>query len=359
MSVAFTEPWPLSLGATVSFVRRVLDLMAGFGIPLERTGGSPPSVHPEGSPAIDTFELVRLLSPPIPLEEVLGWWRAELFLLALPPFKPPPKHKLKGKAQVHVPYLTLDLPASNIISVDSLETIEAMATELRKGKAVGIDSEWRPTGFLVQTRCALLQLANETTVFLVDLHSLLTRGDEISAEALDRALILVFADAGIAKLVFGLKDDIRTLRSSFPQMRAFAPESLRSFVCVQERYERSMGKGAKGGQLQPLAPALEGEATAPLEGGGGELQAQPPATSVALERASTAPAARTDAEGGADTPSSAGSASLSSVCAALLGHQLDKTAQMSDWERRPLTSQQRHYAALDAHCLLALHAIIK
>jgi len=47
------------------------------------------------------------------------------------------------------------------------------------------------------------------------------------------------------------------------------------------------------------------------------------------------------------------------VCAALLGHQLDKTAQMSDWERRPLTSQQRHYAALDAHCLLALHAIIK
>jgi ribonuclease D len=51
-------------------------------------------------------------------------------------------------------------------------------------------------------------------------------------------------------------------------------------------------------------------------------------------------------------------AGLSAVCAALLGCQLDKTPQMSDWERRPLTAEQRHYAALDAHCLLELYELM-
>ena len=35
-----------------------------------------------------------------------------------------------------------------------------------------------------------------------------------------------------------------------------------------------------------------------------------------------------------------------------LGKRLNKTFQVSDWERRPLNEEQLHYAALDAYCLL-------
>lgn len=46
--------------------------------------------------------------------------------------------------------------------------------------------------------------------------------------------------------------------------------------------------------------------------------------------------------------------SLSDACSHLLGRPLDKGEQLSSWARRPLTPAQLSYAALDAHCLLAL-----
>jgi 3'-5' exonuclease len=45
---------------------------------------------------------------------------------------------------------------------------------------------------------------------------------------------------------------------------------------------------------------------------------------------------------------------LSTACSHLLGRPLNKTDRLSDWTRRPLTPSQLRYAALDAHCLLAL-----
>lgn len=46
--------------------------------------------------------------------------------------------------------------------------------------------------------------------------------------------------------------------------------------------------------------------------------------------------------------------SLTHVAKSLLGRPLDKTQQCSNWERRPLSSAQSHYAALDAHVLLSI-----
>ena len=51
----------------------------------------------------------------------------------------------------------------------------------------------------------------------------------------------------------------------------------------------------------------------------------------------------------------AGGHSLAAVCARELNRQLDKTAQTSDWSRRPLSPAQLAYAALDVEVLIDLH----
>ncbi|MDC0721691.1 DEAD/DEAH box helicase [Nannocystis bainbridge] len=50
-----------------------------------------------------------------------------------------------------------------------------------------------------------------------------------------------------------------------------------------------------------------------------------------------------------------GGHSLAVVCERELGLQVDKSAQTSEWGRRPLSKEQLRYAALDAELLLALH----
>ena len=47
--------------------------------------------------------------------------------------------------------------------------------------------------------------------------------------------------------------------------------------------------------------------------------------------------------------------SLAAVCHRELGVTLSKNLQRSDWQRRPLTTSQLEYAALDAEVLLAIH----
>ena len=50
--------------------------------------------------------------------------------------------------------------------------------------------------------------------------------------------------------------------------------------------------------------------------------------------------------------------SLSRLAECLLGAPLDKSLQRSDWGRRPLSRQQRRYAAADAHVLTVMHDVM-
>jgi ATP-dependent Lhr-like helicase len=54
-----------------------------------------------------------------------------------------------------------------------------------------------------------------------------------------------------------------------------------------------------------------------------------------------------------------GGHSLATVCERELGFTLDKSAQTSNWTRRPLSSEQLRYAAADAEVLLALFERLK
>lgn len=45
---------------------------------------------------------------------------------------------------------------------------------------------------------------------------------------------------------------------------------------------------------------------------------------------------------------------LSKVVSIVLGAPLCKVQQLSDWEQRPLSESQKHYAALDAYILVQI-----
>lgn len=66
----------------------------------------------------------------------------------------------------------------------------------------------------------------------------------------------------------------------------------------------------------------------------------------------TLPASRKKHKKGVD-----GGHKLGEVCARELGVYLDKTLQISDWTKRPLTPEQIKYAALDAEVLLELYRV--
>lgn len=51
--------------------------------------------------------------------------------------------------------------------------------------------------------------------------------------------------------------------------------------------------------------------------------------------------------------------SLATICEELLGVTLSKELQCSDWSLRPLTEEQKAYAAMDAHCLLEIFSLFQ
>ena len=218
-------------------------------------------------------------------------------------------------------YLALTLPPSAVHTVDTTEGLRLLLAHFRDScyrectstpRVMGIDAEWSCAPRRGELRLQWVQLASEERVFLLDVPALCNG----HAEALHGTLGELLAAPHVLKVGFGLRGDVAELRAAHPALAECAA-AVSPVLELRDEWKRARAAG-------------RGRAA--------------PATAAGGRPAKPAPR------------KGAGSLGLSTLCEQMLGAPLDKRMQLSNWARRPLVPQQRAYAALDAHCLVLLHA---
>ena len=221
-----------------------------------------------------------------------------------------------GKERI---YLQLDIPAENVVFVDSTERLkececDVMSPLTHAGRPlVAFDAEWiadkkRPG----RSSLSMIQLAARSRVYLIDVCWFRERALLPELGAFVGGL---FAADHVIKLGYSTTNDMMIFRQEFP-MHMSNVEAIRSLFDLHRIFERAAGgKGAIAAMLRRKAAAT-----------------------------GVAPKLR----------------GLAKLVYRVLGCHLDKSEQTSNWHRRPLSQSQLDYAALDANCLLQVyHAVNK
>ncbi|XP_033222411.1 exonuclease mut-7 homolog isoform X2 [Belonocnema kinseyi] len=200
-----------------------------------------------------------------------------------------------------VNYHTLKLPRECIILVNDKRSFEEFLDELMKGVSlVGIDSEWKPSFGTKKSELALIQIATETNVYILDTFALGNDFKDLWSEL----SLLLFENKNVIKLGFGLTHDIAMMRESLPALSNV----------------RAGGQGYMDLLHVWRKLVHEHNFEFPYQG-----------------------------------DSNFSGESLSKLVELCLGNRLNKSDQFSNWERRPLRESQIVYAALDAYCLLEVY----
>ncbi|KAM4696447.1 exonuclease mut-7 homolog isoform 2-T2 [Rhinophrynus dorsalis] len=193
---------------------------------------------------------------------------------------------------------------------------------LKDGQVVGVDMEWRPSfGGLGRPKVSLIQLAVKEEVFLLDLLQVTTADGEESKTMrgdLGRFIKKLFCSPGITKLGYGMLGDLQSLDATDPEFSELGSRVLGTLdlSAVHKQLQRSRHRSR-----EPRAPVDVFADKPPSKG-----------------RCSQQP------EKG-----------LSLLVMDVLGKPLDKTEQLSNWDKRPLREDQILYAAADAYCLLEVY----
>ncbi|XP_015586273.1 exonuclease mut-7 homolog [Cephus cinctus] len=207
---------------------------------------------------------------------------------------------IQEESQYHV----LSLPRDCIKLVDNPKAFEEFLDEgLRGVTTVGIDSEWKPSFGTKRTELALIQIATESDIFILDVT---TMGNNFTEMWTELGLVL-FENKSIVKLGFGLAHDVAMMRESLP--------ALSNVRACGQGYLDLLHLWRKLVQEYNFQFPYKGDETFTNE-------------------------------------------SLSKLVELCVGHRLDKSDQFSNWERRPLRESQITYAALDAYCLLEVFAAL-
>ncbi|KAJ4954449.1 hypothetical protein NE237_011232 [Protea cynaroides] len=206
----------------------------------------------------------------------------------------------------------------NIHYVSSTDSAEFFRLEwaLNRSSVVGLDAEWKPNRsqqssyssvLLLQIACRIVcspsdgdgdeQMEdNDSLVFLLDLMAL-------PLPSIWELLRDMFVSPDILKLGFKFKQDLIYLSYTF-HSQGCAPgfDRIEPFLDITSIYD----------DLQRKQPGWK-------------------------------PSKQTK--------------SLSTICKEVLGISLSKELQCSDWSQRPLTEEQKIYAAADAYCLLEIFSV--
>ncbi|XP_018412250.1 PREDICTED: exonuclease mut-7 homolog [Nanorana parkeri] len=193
---------------------------------------------------------------------------------------------------------------------------------LQDGQVVGVDMEWRPSfGGLGKPNVSLIQIAVKGEVFMVDLlqGDFLQSGNEEGEDGpqLVRFIKELFSCPTITKLGYGMLGDLQSLDATHS---AFRGVELRNVIDLCEVHK----------QIQCCRSRVR------TPGGPVDVLEDRPV------------------EEGIRQPEKG----LSLLVKDVLGKPLDKTQQLSNWDKRPLREDQVTYAAADAYCLLEVFEVL-
>ncbi|XP_067833397.1 exonuclease mut-7 homolog isoform X2 [Heptranchias perlo] len=222
-------------------------------------------------------------------------------------------------------YYQLPIPIESVHFLDHLDQLKSCAARvLQADGVVGIDMEWRPTfGVLTKSRVSIIQIAMKDCVYLLDLPQLVKQSDSEGREAeLIHFIQTLFTDQRITKLGYATAGDLRSLSTAYPMLK---------------------------GVVQLTAGVLD------LLHVHQELQRVP----VRRQDNRREVEVLMLVEDGVDSGSRQPERGLSLLVQYVLGKPLDKTEQLSNWEKRPLRHKQIIYAAADAYCLLDVYDALR
>ncbi|KAG8010634.1 Exonuclease mut-7-like protein, partial [Nibea albiflora] len=194
--------------------------------------------------------------------------------------------------------------------VDTLEALRRCRNiVLKEGAVVGVDMEWQPTfGCISTQKVALIQLAVFDEVFLLDIceNRFCQHPDTLSF------IRSLFSGKNVLKLGYGMSGDLKCLLATWHQFleEPLKMEGVLDLLNIHQKIQRSKIKRTQNRPKEVLV---------------GEDSAEK---------------------------------GLSLLVQQVLGRPLDKTEQMSNWEKRPLRISQIRYAVADAYCLLDVYSVL-
>ncbi|CAN9504964.1 unnamed protein product [Ophioblennius macclurei] len=208
-------------------------------------------------------------------------------------------------------FYQVPIPRDKVLLVDSLEALQTCRQAvLKEGLTVGVDMEWQPTfGCVSAQQVALIQLAVPDQVFLLDLCA---SGFGHHPETINFIRTL-FAEREILKLGYGMAGgDLKCLSATWQQLlqEPLKLAGMLDLLSVHQKIQRSKVNRTQNGPSEVLV--------------------------------------------GEDSSEKG----LSLLVQQVLGRPLDKTEQMSNWEKRPLRITQIRYAVADAYCLLDVYSVL-
>uniref|UniRef100_A0A1A8B9M7 Exonuclease 3'-5' domain containing 3 n=1 Tax=Nothobranchius kadleci TaxID=1051664 RepID=A0A1A8B9M7_NOTKA len=217
-------------------------------------------------------------------------------------WEPPPSHRQK--------FYQVPLTKDKVHLVGSLEALRrCRSIVLKGGGVVGVDMEWQPMfGCNSTQKVALVQLAVLHQVFLLDLCA-----EEFCQHSeLTDFIRLLFSDPSILILGYGMAGDLRCLSANWPELseEPLKMNGILDLLTVHQKIQRTKVSQVQNGSKEVLV---------------GEDCAEK---------------------------------GLSLLIQQVLGKPLDKTEQMSNWEKRPLRISQIRYAVADAYCLLDVYSVL-